>query len=508
MNKYKATLAFSLLALCACSDDEINIHLTEIQSAKELQVITCSSGNRGDYVYVKDEDIEYECDGSEWVAKEEPSSDSKGKSSSGSNSKESSSSNKSSSSESNDDSSSSEKRSSSSNYDYYERSSSSSSVPTREDYLNPNVSYGEFTDSRDGQTYKTVVIGYQKWMAQNLNYETDSSFCHRCASVGRCYSWEDAQTACPAGYHLPDSTELTELLEMSMGKTYARSYLLSKAGWDFADSYGFSLPKAYTYRDGKFDGEETNGATIWGSNSRMYDSVTNTGLTFYVSTSYDYGSRIGFTYANYAFPVRCLNDTLQPYGYQGEYGEFTDERDGNVYKTVDIGNQTWMAENLRYKLSESWSDRDPQIGQIYDYWYQAIDTLEKVCAVGYICGLAPDAFPRQGICPQGWHLPTKDEFDTLVNFVLENYDINKDLRSIMDWPYHHYGSNILGFNAHPVYQRTFGDEKRNNVVTYWSASEKNDDEAWALRISSDTTTIVPWYKKASYSTSIRCLMDK
>ena len=140
MNKYKATLAFSLLALCACSDDEINIHLTEIQSAKELQVITCSSGNRGDYVYVKDEDIEYECDGSEWVAKEEPSSDSKGKSSSGSNSKESSSSNKSSSSESNDDSSSSEKKSSSSNYDYYERSSSSSSIPTREDYLNPNVS--------------------------------------------------------------------------------------------------------------------------------------------------------------------------------------------------------------------------------------------------------------------------------------------------------------------------------------------------------------------------------
>ncbi len=507
MNKYKATLAFSLLSLCACGDDDINVHLTEIQSAKELQVITCNSGNRGDYLYVKDEEIEYECDGYEWVAKEEPSSSSKGKSSSDSKSNESSSSGKTSSSDSDDDSSSSEAKSSSSYY-YYEEEYSSSSRPTRDDYLNPKVSYGEFTDSRDGQTYKTVVIGYQKWMAQNLNYETDSSYCHHCEDVGRCYTWEDAQTACPAGYHLPDSVELKELLEMSMGKTNARSYLLSKAGWDFADIYGFSLPKSYLYRDGKFDGEETNGATIWGSNSRMYDSVSNTGLSFYISTSYDYGSRISFLYTKYAIPVRCINDTIQPYGYQGEYGEFTDERDGNVYRTVDIGSQTWMADNLRYKLVESWPDWSPQIGQRYDYWYQAIDTLENVCKVGYICGLAPDAFPRQGVCPKGWHLPTKDEFDTLVNFVLENYDIHKDLRSIMDWPYRYYGSNILGFEAHPVYIRSLGSEERNNVVSYWSASEIDDDDVWGLDISADTVRLISFYKKSSHSMSIRCLMDK
>ena len=133
MNKYKATLAFSLLSLCACSDDAINVHLTEIQSTKELQVITCNSGNRGDYLYVKDEDIEYECDGREWVAKEEPSSDSKGKSSSSTKSKESSSSDGSSS-DSDDESSSSETRYSSSSYYYYEEEYSSSSRPTRDDF--------------------------------------------------------------------------------------------------------------------------------------------------------------------------------------------------------------------------------------------------------------------------------------------------------------------------------------------------------------------------------------
>ena len=506
MNKYKATLAFSLLALCGCDDDAINVHLTEIQSAKELQVITCNSGNRGDYLYVKDDDTEYECDGRKWVAKDAPSSDSK-KKSSDSKSKSSSSAKHSSSSESVKSSSSSLTRSSSSSYYYYEKSSSSSSRPTRDDFLNPKVSYGEFTDSRDGQTYKTVIIGHQKWMAQNLNYETDSSYCHYCEDVGRCYSWHDALTACPAGYHLPDSAEFNELLEMSMGKEYAKYYLLSYAEWGYSDQYGFSLPTAYTYREGKFDGASTYGVELWGSDSSTYNDET-TGLTLYISKDSDYGSRISQVWTRYAFPVRCINDTLQPYGYLGEYGELIDERDGTIYKTVEIGNQTWMAENLRYKLNEGWSDADPEIGYRYDYWYQAIDTLENVCAVGYVCGLAPDAFPRQGLCPKGWHLPVKDEFDTLVNYVLENYDIKKDLRSIMDWPYRYYGSNILGFEAHPVYSGNYGSEKRNNFVTYWSASEKDDENAWGLDISSDTVKVVPCYKKSSHSMSIRCLMDK
>jgi len=504
MNKYKATLAFSLLSLCACGDDDINVHLTEIQSAKELQVITCNSGNRGDYLYVKDEEIEYECDGYEWVAKEEPSSSSKGKSSSDSKSNESSSSGKTSSSDSDDDSSSSEAKSSSSYY-YYEEEYSSSSRPTRDDFLNPDISYGEFTDSRDGQTYKTVVIGYQKWMAQNLNYETDSSYCHFCKDVGRCYSWQDALTACPAGYHLPDSAEFKELLEMSMGKQYAKYYLLSKAEWGYSDLYGFSLPTAYSYRDGEFGGASEYGIELWGSDSSTYDDHT-TGLTLYISKDSDYGSRISHVITRYAFPVRCINDTIQPYGYLGEYGELTDERDGNVYKIVDIGDQTWMAENLRYNLSDTPRETDPKIGFYYEYWYQAIDTLENVCKGGYICGLAPDAFPRQGVCPKGWHLPTKDEFETLLNYVQENGDIYKDLRSIKEWPYRHYGTDIFGFGANATYERANRDQ--NDAVSYWSVSEYNESDAWALTLHADTTMIERMPKNGRYAMNIRCLMDK
>ena len=77
---------------------------------------------------------------------------------------------------------------------------------------------GEMTDERDGQTYQTVKLGDQTWLAQNLNYETDNSWCFqddpaKCETYGRLYNWEAAMNACPAGWHLPTEPEWSALIK-------------------------------------------------------------------------------------------------------------------------------------------------------------------------------------------------------------------------------------------------------------------------------------------------------
>ncbi|GBU22899.1 hypothetical protein R80B4_02812 [Fibrobacteres bacterium R8-0-B4] len=128
---------------------------------------------------------------------------------------------------------------------------------------------GTLADPRDGQKYKTAVIGGRTWMAQNLNYQTESgSWCYgddksNCAKYGRLYDWETAKTVCPDGWKLPDTADWRTLVSAAGGAETAGKRLKSTSGWnwnkddnvsgDGTDEFGFSaLPGGLRYSNGGF----------------------------------------------------------------------------------------------------------------------------------------------------------------------------------------------------------------------------------------------------------------
>jgi uncharacterized protein (TIGR02145 family) len=100
-----------------------------------------------------------------------------------------------------------------------------------------------------GKTYKTVVIGNQVWMAENLNYNVSGSLCYgnlesNCNIYGRLYNWETAMSVCPSGWHLPSNEEWDMLINYAGGVFTAGKKLKAISSWNSGgngtDNYGFA----------------------------------------------------------------------------------------------------------------------------------------------------------------------------------------------------------------------------------------------------------------------------
>jgi uncharacterized protein (TIGR02145 family) len=180
-----------------------------------------------------------------------------------------------------------------------------------------DASEGEFVDSRDGKKYRSVKIGNQTWMAENLNYAIGNSSCYEnkeenCEKCGRLYDWKTAMKACSAGWHLPTDEEWINLENTAGGIEVAGGILKSKNGWSSirdgspgngTDKYGFSVGSCGNgYPDGSFKYYGT-GAEFWSATELADSTATIRLFSGHATTMGKYGYD-----KTYPKSVRCVKD--------------------------------------------------------------------------------------------------------------------------------------------------------------------------------------------------------
>ena len=207
-----------------------------------------------------------------------------------------------------------------------------------------------------------------------------------------------------------------------------------------------------------------------------------------------------------------------------DYGELYDKRDKYTYKTIKIGNQVWMAENLKYADSvaspylrgQSWCYQyDPLNclkGGRYYSWMAAMDIgveWEHVRAhdvPGFIGN------PHRGICPEGSHIPNNDEWNELFASIGESREAMLALNH-GKWPD---ATNASGFSAVGVgvfdgpCQEINGMWPVGELVFYWSADELKTGGAVGWILKSDEAGISNLGygdDQKHFGASVRCILD-
>ena len=486
--------------------------------------------------------------------------------------------------------------------------SSSFAVPCKTDSTD-TCEYGELIDERDGQVYKTVKIGRQTWMAENLNYvyaqATDGSTPIDCCSgdslqycekYGRLYTWSAAVDSlglfstdcmgcgyesyyssfdnvvrgiCPNGWHLPSLAEWNEFKE-NVGESAFAVEAQGFERWPKAtNDFGFSaIPTGNCY-DGvsqslgysthfwssveeqrsttRIDKRTENAYALGlssdsliglsvvyknsmlsvrcvknvenvfssssaSSSSSRKDDMKNSSSSVFLSSGEETSDSSVNSSSSVALAIPCRTDAED----NCEYGELIDERDGQVYKTVKIGSQVWMAENLNYETDNSYCYNDSssycaKYGRLYT-WSAAMDSAgvwsdsAKGCGYGVLCS---PKFAVQGVCPTGWHLPDTTDWQILITAAGGWENAGKTLKSLSGWLYFN-STDDYDFAALPggfLYHSGMYDVV-GSTAYLWTSIENTEKDyyAYSVVIAGDgIDSFTDGFKDNAYS--IRCVKN-
>jgi uncharacterized protein (TIGR02145 family) len=474
---------------------------------------------------------------------------------------------------------------------------------------------GASTVSYDGVTYNTVQIGQQCWMKENLRnthyadgtsipsggsntsetmgyYYNYSSSSIPLAQRGYLYNWpavmhgassssanpSGVQGICPDGWHVPSDAEWTTLTNYVKSQsqyvcgsdnTYIAKALASTEGWSTSSNNcavgndqssnnvtGFTVVPA-GYCNGSSFNYAGNDAYFWSS------TQDGSNYAYYRSLGYSLARVYRGNYnKDYGRSVRCLRDAPSVVidSKSCSSSPTVTDHEGNVYATVQIGDQCWMRENLRTTTSPSTGTYlIPAAGTGYTYtgkqarWYNNDSTTYAPMNYGllYNWNAAVDTFNtaygetsvntssgngvsvsfsghRRGICPAGWHVPSDAEWTQLTNYVGGQSEyicegnssyIAKALASTEGWNTSTYYSscmvgndqtlnNATGFSAVPAgYCDGSSFYNVGGQTFFWSSTQYSNGNPFCRILSSGTRGVNGNADDRGGGYSVRCLKN-
>jgi len=325
--------------------------------------------------------------------------------------------------------------------------------------------------------------------------------------------------------------------------------------WDFTQALekAFSSPLKAAYQDG----HKHLGAGIYGmyggdadGNGQIQTQDKNnvwnlqSGQSGYLAGDFDLNGQVQTQDKNEIWnPNSGMASQVPDESSGGNEGQpcpgmpnFSDPRDGIVYNTVQIGDQCWLRENLKYlpavSPASSGSSSSPHY---YVYGYQGSNLSEAISvnnSQGY--GVLYNWPAAMNACPTGWHLPAESEWLNLTGYLINNYDditssnVGNKLKSCrqIDSPLlgncatsehprwvaseTHYGSDQFGFSALPGGNRsnTGAFEYLGAFGNYWTSDERSTPSAYYFYFFGYGGSVQRNYENKSNGFSVRCVRDE
>lgn len=434
-------------------------------------------------------------------------------------------------------------------YDYFPKSYGFSIRCLKKDHpINDtnNIIKGIISDNRDNRIYKSVTIGDQTWMAENLdaavfrngdpikevksdnewdkagkeglpawcNYGNDPD---NGKKYGKLYNWyavHDKRGLAPEGWHVPDSTEWISMADFMGGRETAGELLKSSEGWinngNGKGEFGFAaVPGGERRADGlfhsagrhiKFSSEEG------GVNGAQYVLIE-------FCSEYMVISNINKTDGLY---VRCVQNKSNVASVSGEEtGHSSESAVRNGDESVKLGTQRWAIKNLdtdtfrngdpipEIRSDKEWEEAGKEGKPGWCYYNNDPANGEKFGKL-YNWHAVGD---NRGLAPKGWHVCSDSEHYKLTEFL--GKDAAEKLKALGEWSNTDYKTDNVGFNALPAGIRFYtGDfSSSGNLGQWWHSDWDSKTRAHYHSLFNSINSMGGYCTNKGYGLSVRCICE-